>query len=421
VPEESVLTDELVRQLINIGEVDLLVGVPTFNHARTVGQVVQAIRAGLVKYFPRDRSVVINPDGGSSDGTADLVSAASINDLRHADVRALRTLHCISSRYPGDPSTATALRTILASADLLRAKACVVIAPDSTFIVPEWIQRLLTPVYSGQTDFVTPRYQRHKFDALLMTNLVYPMTRALYGKRVREPYASEFALNGSLVGYFLGHPVWNQEAGRLGSEISLTIAAMAGNYRITESVLGPKGPPSRGHADLVPAIRQTVGPLFASLEGNFPVWRANGASQPVPVLGGESEMTLDPVRVDRKRLRQMFSSGVEELEPVLKSILAPETLRELQRIVRLEESETAYPDELWVRSVYEFAASYHKSVISRDHIIQALAPLYRGKAFTFLVQNREASADEVAVNVENLCAAFEKQKPYLVELWNGRE
>ncbi len=420
-PEESILTDDFLRQLINIGEVDLLVGVPTFNHARTVGQVVQAIRAGLVKYFPRERSVVINPDGGSSDGTADLISAASINDLRHADVRALRTLHCVSTRYPGNPSTATALRTILAAADLLRAKACALIGPDSTSIVPEWIQRLLDPVYSGQTDFVTPLYQRHKFDGLLMTNLVYPMTRALYGKRVREPYASEFALSGTLVGHLLSHPVWSQEAGRVGGEISLTIAVMAGNYRICESVLGPKERLERGSAELVPAIRQTVGPLFASLEANFPVWRAKGASQPVPVLGIESEVTLDPVRVNRKRLRQMFSSGVQELEPVLKAILLPETLHELQRIARLQEDQVLYADELWVRTIYEFAASYHKSVISRDHIIQALAPLYRGNAFSFLVQNREASSEEVGRNVESLCVAFEDQKPYLVELWNGRE
>jgi len=50
--------------------------------------------------------------------------------------------------------------------------------------------------------------------------------------------------------------------------------------------------------------------------------------------------------------------------------------------------------------VYEFAASYRKSVISRDHIIQALAPLFRGRAFTFLVENRNASEDEVENNIE---------------------
>ena len=31
--EESILSDELVRQLISVGEVDILVGLPTYNDA----------------------------------------------------------------------------------------------------------------------------------------------------------------------------------------------------------------------------------------------------------------------------------------------------------------------------------------------------------------------------------------------------
>ena len=78
--EGSILTDDFLRELMNVGEVDILIGVPTFNDAKTVGQVVQAVRAGLLKYFPRHRSVIINADGGSKDGTQDLVRAASISD-----------------------------------------------------------------------------------------------------------------------------------------------------------------------------------------------------------------------------------------------------------------------------------------------------------------------------------------------------
>ena len=50
--EESILTDEFLRQLIDVGEADVLVGVPTYNNAATVGQVVQTIRAGLLNIFP---------------------------------------------------------------------------------------------------------------------------------------------------------------------------------------------------------------------------------------------------------------------------------------------------------------------------------------------------------------------------------
>jgi hypothetical protein len=73
-----------------------------------------------------------------------------------------------------------------------------------------------------------------------------------------------------------------------------------------------------------------------------------------------------------------------------------------------------------VRTVYEFAASHHKEVINRDHIIQALAPLYRGRAYTFLVENRDAATAEVERNVEALCQAFERLKPYLLDLWNRK-
>ena len=33
---------------------------------------------------------------------------------------------------------------------------------------------------------------------LLMSNLVYPMTRAFYGKQVREPFAAEFSFSGKV-------------------------------------------------------------------------------------------------------------------------------------------------------------------------------------------------------------------------------
>jgi hypothetical protein len=420
--EESILTDDLVRQLMNVGEADILVGVPTYNNAATVGQVVQAIRAGLVKYFPRERAVIFNTDGGSRDQTRDLVRGASITDLdRTSDLYALRTLHCISAEYPGEPATGTALRTILASAELLRVSACAVVSPDSTTIEPEWMERLLRPVYQRNFDFVTPLYRRHKFDGLLVRNLVYPMTRAFYGKRVREPYAAEFSFSGQLASHFLGQEIWVHEVGHTGTEIALTISAIAGGYRLAQVFLGAKPHLDARSADLVAAMRQTVGALFWSLEPNYSLWSSQHDSQPVPTLGTGQEVTLEPLRVNRKRLFGMFRSGVAELEPVLKAILSPSTLSNLQTIAALAEDEFCYGDELWARTVYEFAASYHKSVISRDHIVQALAPLYRGRAFTFLVENREASGEEVEQNIENLCLTCERLKPSLLELWDGRK
>ena len=420
--EESFLTDDFLRQLMNVGEVDILVGLPTYNNAITVGSIVHTIQSGILRGFPRERAAIINVDGGSRDGTPELVRGVSIDDVRPAsNLYALRTLHSISTKYASSPANGVALRTILAAAELLRAKACVVMSPESANIEADWLSKLLRPIYRDGFDLVTPTYRRHKFEGLLITNLLYPMTRALYGLRIREVCSPEFGFSGLLGTQFLGQNVWNDETGGAGVELRFTLAAIAGRYRICQSFLGEKIHIEQRAADLVPALRQTVGALFSALEPDFPVWSIVAGSEPVPTTGADQEVLLEPLRVNRKRLREMFSTGVAELESVFHSILSPSTLAELQRIARLGEEDFHYPAELWVRTVYEFAASYQKSVISRDHIIQALAPLFRGRAFTFLMENRNASAGDVEKNIEGLCLEFERLKPYLLQLWKSRE
>ncbi|MBS1849432.1 MAG: hypothetical protein JST79_00855 [Acidobacteria bacterium] len=418
-PEESILSDDFLRELMNVGEVDILIGVPTYNDANTVGTVVQAVRAGLLQYFPRQRAVVINADGGSKDATRDLVRAASISDLHHpSGMTALRTLHCISTQYSGGVESGKALHTILAAADLLRARSCAVVAPDSIHIEPVWMKGLLDPLHNSHVDLVTPLYRRHKFDGLLVRNLIYPLVRALYGKRVREPNPTEFAFSSRLAVQFLNQHPWTQDAGRDGTEISLILTALEQDWPIAQVFLGEKSRTEHAPTDLVRAMRQTVGTIFWSLEQNFSAWSSRSGSSPLPTSGPEADVDLEPIRVNRKRLWEMFARGVAELEPVLKSILSPATLAELQRAAAKEE-EFHFSDELWVQTAYEFAASFHQEVISRDHIVQALVPLYRGKAYTFLTENRDASGEQLEAGIEALCQTFEQKKPTLLELWEG--
>ena len=420
--QESFLTDDFLGQLISVGEVDILVGVPTHNNAKTVGPIVETIQAGILKFFPRERAAIINADGGSRDGTPQLVESAAIGDAQSRSRQyALRTLRSITTEYASSPASGTALRTILAAAELLRAKACAVISPESTQITTDWLAALLRPAYADTFDLVLPTYRRHKFDGVLLTNLLYPMTRALYGLKIREPYALEYAFSGRLGSQFLAQNAWSEETARAGSEIQLTLASVTGDFRIGQTFLGTKKHVERRSADLVPAMRQTVGALFSSMGPNFSVWSGKTGSQPVPTTGTEQEFSLEPLRVNRKRLREMFSAGVAELASVFQSILSAPTLTELQRIAGLDESTFCYSGELWVKTVYEFAAAYHKSVISRDHIIQALAPLFRGRAFTFLTEHRNGTGASVENNIEGLCMEFERMKPYLLKIWNGGE
>ena len=419
--EETLLTDEFLRQLINVGEVDIVIGLPTHNNAKTIGPVIRAIQAGILKCFPRERVAIINADGGSQDGTPEIVTGASIDDVwRASKVYALRTLHSISTRYARTPEPGTAMRMIMAAADLLRAKACMLVSPEATTIEPDWIQRLVRPVYNDNFDLVSPIYCRTKSEGILMRNLLYPMTRAIYGYRIYEPYASEFAISGRLATDFLNKEIWYEEWGRIGAEIFLTTSAITGQFRVCQVFLGPKAPAMHQSArDVVGAMRRTVGGLFSALDKNFPVWSTVTGSQAVPTTSDRCEANSDSIRVNRKHLRDMFATGVAELEPVFRTILQPATLAELQKIAASDVGDFSYSSDLWVKTTFEFAAAYHKSVINRDHIIQALVPLYRGRSLAFLLENRDSSTQEIENNVESLCGEFEKLKPHLLEIWDG--
>src|SRR5438128_1085836 len=81
------LTPEAEVSLRSIGKADIVVGIPSLNSARTIGHVARAVQVGLLKYFPVLRSVVVNADGGSSDGSPEAVRDVSVGELDRLFVR----------------------------------------------------------------------------------------------------------------------------------------------------------------------------------------------------------------------------------------------------------------------------------------------------------------------------------------------
>ena len=85
----------------------------------------------------------------------------------------------------------------------LQAKACAVVDSDLRSITPEWIDMLLRPILFAGYDFVAPYYQRHKYDGTITNSIVYPLTRSLYGVRVRQPIGGEFGISARLIARYL--------------------------------------------------------------------------------------------------------------------------------------------------------------------------------------------------------------------------
>ena len=422
--DDTFLTDDLLRQLMGVGEVDLLVGISSHSNASTTSHTLHAIERSFRQHFTRQRAVIVDVCGGGKDGgdaaAAGLANVAE-NNVRLAESGSLRTIHRVMADSSVPPSPGTALRTILAAADLLRARACAVVSPGTTNLAPDWIANLLRPVYQEAVDFVAPLYTRQKFQGLLARNLLYPMSRAIFGCRIRELYSDEWGFSGRLAGVCLNQDAWDEEPIQTRPEAWMAISAVSSDFRCRQVFLGQKLQPTTGPGtDIVEVFRQTVGNLFWCIESYQSAWLDGERCEPGQTFGPDHELTSEPTDLNRPRIFEMFRSGVAELEPILGSILDPETHAEIRSIVSLDESKFTFRSDLWVRTLYDFVASYHHAVINRDHLVQALVPLYRGVTFSFLVEHSDSSPDEMEAVSEGLCLEFERQKPYLREKWKAK-
>ena len=73
----GVLSDRSAALLDGDRPVDVLVGIPSFQNARTIGHVVRAVEAGLRKHFPDRRCLMIAISTASPDGTVEAAMAAT--------------------------------------------------------------------------------------------------------------------------------------------------------------------------------------------------------------------------------------------------------------------------------------------------------------------------------------------------------
>ena len=416
--DESLLSDDLLRQLVATGHVDILVGVPTLNNAATVVELVRAAQSGLAKYFPRARALIFNADTGSDDGTPVLVRDATTDDTGTVTAsKPLRTTHRISTPYHGMPGKGSAMRMIFAVADLLSADAVVALDPNVTSVTPEWIPALAGPVREGYADLVAPRYPRAPSDAPLVTQLVRPLVRAAYGWTLYEPLMGEFGCSRAFASHCLEEPVWGTGVTADGVDLWMAAEALAHGFKPAQAALGPRliGT-SRKRPALPDVFQQVMDAVYACLEQHDLYWLRRGQAEAVPCFGTLSGAVDVGPRPDLTGMAAAFARDVAALHPVLEKILSESTLEGVTAAAS-SPSRLAYDDDLWAATVFEFLLAYRRAVMTREHVTQTLLPLYLGRTAAFLLEHASSGPATVDAALESLCLAFERAKPSAAALW----
>jgi glycosyltransferase involved in cell wall biosynthesis len=448
---QPVLTPAIREEIARLERADIMVGIPSFKNAATIGYVVRAAQAGLVQYFPDLRPVVVNSDAGSPDGTQRVVVETEPPDYveRILLVRPTNKLSRVSLTYPeidGTGGKGAALRTIFEIAAALEVQALVVVDSDLRSIGPEWIELLAGPILKGGYDYVAPLYARHKHDGTITNNVTYPLTRALYGMRIRQPIGGDFGVSGDLVRHYLSEGYWTPEVSKFGIDIWMTTLALSGGFAVCQARLGAKvHDPKDPGADLGPMFRQVVTTILRLAVANPDRWGAVKGSHDVPAYGFERVVDPPPLEINVLRLLTEFSAAAVTLGPTWSEMLSADTTagvlglaEEATRVaeavrtaVELEPgreapstaamaaaaSGFAFPDAVWARVVYDLVVTARDQPDRLDGYVASLVPVYFGRVASAVIENRDLTTERAEESVERQAREFERLKPYLVNRW----
>jgi glycosyltransferase involved in cell wall biosynthesis len=411
-PYKTALRGYAGKRLEEIGSADILVGIPCFNNDQTIVHVVQMVTHGLARHYGDKRSVILIADGGSTDDTREVVKDFEIKPWQEKLV----------TIYRGPGGKGSALRAVFEAAANLKVDACAMVDSDLRSITGDWVKYLVDPVLREGYQFVAPVYLRHKYDGTITNNIVYNLTRALFGKRIRQPIGGDFAISRDVAKFYTEQDVWDTDVARYGIDIWMTTGAISQGFKICQSNLGVKIHDAKDPAaSLGPMFRQVIYTLFSLLEKHEAYWKQVQGSEAVKTFEFAAKVEPEAVSVNLEGLIEHFKNGFNQFGALWQQIFCADCYREIEKAAKLGNEDFYLSTETWVHILYELAATFHAwQQQFRMRLVDLVTPLYYARVASFVRQSWNMTSQEAEQLVEEQAVKFEEQKDYLVEVWDRK-
>ena len=412
---------------VSAGPADLLIAIPAALGSEALSSTIAKLTQATGMLASPLQVVLALPGDGmpaTADSSLPLPLPPNEDGTMPASARSLRYAHYAPPAVdPGEIPwlpNAAAYRSISAMAVKLGVRACTILGTDLAFnreyLTAEKLTLLLDPALEGSFDLVMPLYNTQPFDELVNKSILYPLTSALYGLRVRNPLGNEFQMSSKLFSSISTHMPADsaRQQGRL--PWPATIAASL-NLKICQVQLGTRKSASAEGIELSDALAQLVGPLFLDMEDHAALWQRIRGSHEVPAFGASEAPTEMSSPVDIHPMLDAFHLGVDNLREIWSLILPPLTLLELKKLSHLSPEKFHMEDALWARIVYDFALAHRLRNIRRAHLFGAFTPLYLGWVASYAVAINQSGAASALERVEQVARTYETEKPYLLSRW----
>jgi predicted GH43/DUF377 family glycosyl hydrolase len=432
---------EPLGQAEKIGEAGIVVGIPFYDEADTIGTVLKTVREGLEEFYPEQKCAIVavgSPAGGKA--------LKVVNDLPQSSEISQIAFLLNDERINGK---GWALRAIMEVARILGADLAILEADlrsrerngETEGLVPDWINLLLEPIKQGKADLVISRFNRHYFESPISTHVLYPLLTAIYGCPIHDLVGGQWGISHRLLRTYLKTP-WSTEIGGYGIDSWLATIAITNEARVCEANLGIKvHRPTAGKAELV--LRKLARVLFERIVTDKEWWRETGkidelpSLKPLATFGVRKAHQPDEMQIVPQQMIARYKRGFNEFHSLYQRILPQEVYRQLEELAGTEIRRFVFPARLWAQIVYHLLLDLaFRREFAKDDLLNSFVPLYEGCVGSFalgikalknrmkrsLPQEAERLASlEAQGQIEALSNEFLRQKSDFLATWEMRE
>jgi len=332
---------------------EIVVGIPTLNEADNISEIVGIIDAGLTKYFPDKKAVIVNVDSNSSDKTKKIFLSTKTKTQKHS----------ISTPRGKGVSLRELFEYFL---DIDNAKVLMIVSGDIKSANARWVRNLVTPILKG-FDHCLPIYKRNEYGAAITDHIAYPVLRGVLGIDIRQPLGAELSLSHKAVDRIYNRK-WPRRADRHGVDILMTLSSVFGELRVAEVDLGVKSHTLSN--DMRVSFEEILTTFFEMLDDSSYFWEGKLRVRKPPLFFKSSVAKPHPplVKIDYKGLRTIANTEFKKYRTDIKRIVGKEEFDKLSKVLG-DRSRTSLDAEDWMKVVFAFVRGSNVPASKRAKII----------------------------------------------------
>ena len=428
-----------LNQVDQIGQADIVIGVPFYNETQTVVHVLKTAIKGLERFYPELKPVIVA--AGSPWGKDALEAIRAMTYLPNFD--------CVSFIFDNEKLNGKGWSTraivditdklgadlVLLEADLKSRKR----AGEIEGLAPEWIKLLLEPIESGEMDMVISRFNRHYFESPVAT-LTYPLFTSIYNCPISCLTGGQWGISHHLLKKYLDNAryAWHTDISGYGVDAWLATIAITSNARICEANLGIKiRRHSAAKADLI--LRDAARVMFDQIVNSREQWEKPSKLDELPLLkrlpksGIVRSHQAEPVEVVPQIRIAKYKDGFNKFHLFYEKIFPAKTYEQLASLAETDSVSFSYLASLWAQTVYYLILAYaFNREFARDDILNSLIPLHHGFEASNVLHLQalkaklEPSIPEYAERLlylesesqaRDIVNEFLRQKPAFLSIW----